>query len=555
MTQILAEAEMRNEALQQMIRDLKSKPENIQPETPTTTDNVTNQAILRLLERTDPDKKMRETASRGGQWNSDRQYVSDNWPEYTISRNDDIIDRVIGLSDFDVRVRNVLATVHDRWMEEWSEMYDSCKKIALERQGTDEEEADLLFPEDPTKAPFETKIRRVFKEILMKKRTIEFFDELNRKEKDSPSKVLWVALRDGLLSTREETMKLEMALNRSWGSLGSTEELESKIRKFDEAVECAGWYPGTRIPTTSEKIVLLDSAIRQMTTPDLELTNNVNVTRKTMRFGHNKSESEKEEFYNELVGEVRRKIARDRHLGKSKDTNPVALTGEVNPQKQQQTSAGKPTDPKPYHQEPERKETVYATPRAKTYAPIQSKGKGKGKGKGDKPETSLCGSLHRHGHCGRMNTCYFKKYHTIQCKPVDSWCLCPGLITTGTCLNPGACRFMHDKKELMDFKSSRTGVAISDLVKKGGPELEMFQQGTYILNNKNGPVGPLRCFKCESMTHTTDNCDVWPAIIECFECKGNHKRKWCREARAWEATCSPKKKQKTSDFHKGRTEA
>ena len=291
-----------------------------------------------------------------------------------------------------------------------------------------------------------------------------------------------------------------------------------------------------------------------MTNPDSELTSNFNLTRKTFKFGHHMGETDKTNYYNELVGEVRRKNARDRHIGKSKDTSAVCLTGNnVNQPKQNNR---KKNVPKPGPQ-PMKDSSWGSTPANPNTQPNQTQkgGKGKGKGKPNSNGLKLCGSMHRWGLCARLSTCWWAETHTNLHKPPDVNCLCPVMLTTSKCSKDN-CTMNHSDQLIKSFWESKTGSLVKGVIEKGGSDLEKLKNRSYITMNKVGPSGPWRCFACNEIEHKREQCPKFPDPMECHGCGGDHKRMWCWESQAWATgTCGAKRQKTEGDFREGRTAA
>ena len=499
-------------------------------------------AIQSLLESKSSTKKS-ESTMKDSQWTSDRKYITDHWPKF--NKHTDIIERVVGLSDWDAQVKNVLSTVHELWLTEWEDMFTSCKTVAIQRQKVASSKAVLLFPEDKIKTGSENKVRRVFADMLQHKQDTDMFKTLSRREKDSPSRLLWTVVSLGLITTAHEMMELSNALGRQWPQSRSSEHLEEQIRRSEEAIECANWYPAAIVPGMGERILLLDKATMSLGEIDRDIGTSYNVKTENMDFDLSQDEPSKLAYYEAIVALVRKRSERKRYLGIQDEHDWVALPAI--------TDKAEPKKPEPKK---------------------SGKGKEKGKGKGPKEEDPpprtqnpapqsnkppvtqkireneyICGTWHRWGFCPYMDNCRMNKSHTTAHKPPEEGCMCITVLLGGKCTF-AACKRRHCEVGAELFKNSRSGTNLTRVKAKAGFNTDALQKQKYNVIDLGPPGEPKRCFNCGMETHKQVTCPQPKAT--CAQCGGAHKSNYCVEVSTWYKKDFPPVRK---DFLKGRVGA
>ena len=524
------------------VTESKKPAETRDEERPETLDStqVTLRAIQSLLE--DSSERKTKNGMKDSQWTSDRKYLTDHWPVF--KKHTDVIERVVGLSDWDAQIKNILSTLHELWRQEWDHMLADCKRVATERQKITSSKAVLLFPEDPDRNGIENKIRRVFADMLVNKQEESWFKNLSRREKDSPCRLLWTVTCHGLITTAHEMMELSNALGRQWPDMRSSEDLEEQIRRSEEAIECAKWYPSAVIPGMGERILLLDKATMSLGEIDRDIGTSYNVLTENMDFDLSQDENSKTKYYEAIVALVRKRSERKRYLGIQNECTLVSLPAVVAdkpPQKKNRKGKGKGKGSKEEAPPPKAPVNAHQTrPQPQTTRPPAQQ----------KPSSDLmCGTWHRWGFCPYMDRCRMAKSHTTSNKPPDAGCMCVKMLLDMKCDNT-SCEKRHCPLGAEHFKNSKSGANLARVKARDGFDLNTLVNQKYTIIATGSPSDPKRCFNCGKEDHKQAKCT--DPKMTCHRCGGDHKSNYCLEAAAWYLKEYPPL---SKDFRKGRVAA
>ena len=479
---------------------------------------VALRAIQTLLEESS--ERRSKTGMKDSQWTSDRKYITDHWPVF--KKHSDIIERVVGLSDWEAQVKNVLSTMHEMWRSEWDDMFSECKNIAIRRQKITSSRAVLLFPEDPDKTGMENKVRRVFADMLVHKQSADWFKTLSRREKDSPARLLWTVVSQGLVTTAHEMMELSNALGRQWPQIRSSEDLEEQIRRSEEAIECAMWYPSAIIPGMSERILLLDKATMSLGEVDKDIGTSYNVLTENMDFDLSQSDSSKLKYYDAIVALVRKRSERKRYLGIQSECSLVSLPA---------VAVDKPKSKKKSNKNKGKGSKEEATPAKSTPAPPQVGRSNPTQTQNTKPDQNhMCGTWHRWDFCPYMDRCRMKKSHTTSNKPPEAGCMCIKMLLGEKC-DDAKCERKHCPIGAEHFKKSKSGENLNRVKSRPDFDMNSLKNALYTIINTGKPTEPKRCFNCGGENHKQASC-TQPKLT-CALCGGQHKTSYCVEHAAW----------------------